>query len=100
MNNEQFNAESFIDGDNVVRWKSNNAVPFDDMLEEQGLTAAQRAVCKAARDRDTGAFIAEYILSQKSRSAEQIAEERFEARASLGAGVAMVNAITGERWTS
>jgi hypothetical protein len=33
-------------------------------------------------------------------SAEQIAEERFEARAAMGPGVEMVNIITGERYTT
>jgi len=44
--------------------------------------------------------IREYIQAQRNRTQEQIAEERFEARAAMGPGVEMVNIITGERYTT
>jgi len=41
-----------------------------------------------------------YRTAQKNRTQEQIAEERFEARAAMGAGVDMVNIFTGEQYTT
>ena len=40
--------------------------------------------------------VAQYIEAQKNRTPEQIAEERFEARAAFGPGEKMVNVLTGE----
>ena len=53
-----------------------------------------------ARKLYTQRTLAEYSLAQKNRTAEQIAEERFEARAAMGPGVEMVNIFTGERYTT
>ena len=44
--------------------------------------------------------LAAYSVAQKNRTAEQIAEERFEARAAMGVGVSMVNILTGEKFTT
>ena len=41
-----------------------------------------------------------YKQAQAERTPEEIAEERFEARAAMGAGVKMVNVVTGERYVS
>lgn len=51
---------------------------------------------EAARDAQTTAFLAEYRRAQAARTPEQIAEERFEARAAFGPGVNVVNVFTGE----
>ena len=53
-----------------------------------------------ARKLYTQRTLAEYSLAQKNRTAEQIAEERFEARAAMGPGVKMVNIFTGEQYTT
>ena len=70
-------------------------------LKDAGLvdqtTVTRTAV---ARDKHTTAFLAEYRTAQLNRSAEQIREERWEARAAMGAGVDMVNIVTGERYTT
>tara|TARA_E500000331_G_scaffold230217_1_gene220391 strand:+ start:5280 stop:5609 length:330 start_codon:yes stop_codon:yes gene_type:complete len=55
---------------------------------------------EVARKLYTERTLAEYSIAQKNRSAEQIREERWEARAAMGAGVRMVNVITGERYTT
>ena len=52
------------------------------------------------RSEYTHAFLEEYTVAQKNRTAEQIREERWEARAAMGAGVDMVNIVTGERYTT
>lgn len=91
---------TIIDG--VVRWNSNNRVPFDDMLEDasaQGLRFyIDLAKCREARQTENNAFITEYCAYRAQRTPEQVAEERFEARAAMGPGVDMVNVFTGERW--
>ena len=70
-------------------------------LKDAGLvdqtTVTRTAV---ARDIHTTAFLKEYTIAQKNRSAEQIREERWEALAAMGPGVEMVNVVTGERYTT
>jgi hypothetical protein len=77
---------------------------MDDAMEqllEAGLVDQSTVEITAqARDVYTEKSIAEYIEAQKNRSAEQIAEERFEARAAYGPGETVVNIITGERYTT
>ena len=53
-----------------------------------------------AREEYTERTLAEYRQAQLNRSAEQIQEERWEARAAFGAGETIVNMITGERYTT
>ena len=70
-------------------------------LKDAGLvdetTVTRTAV---AREIHTKEFLEEYRVAQLNRTAEQIAEERFEARAAMGPGVEMVNIFTGERYTT
>jgi len=70
-------------------------------LKDAGLvdqtTVTRTAV---ARDIHTKAVLEDYRVAQLNRSAEQIREERFEARAAMGPGVEMVNIITGEKYTT
>ena len=77
---------------------------MDDAMEqllEAGLVDQDCVEITAqARDVYTERSIAEYIQAQRNRTAEQIAEERWEARAAMGPGVDMVNILTGERYTT
>tara|TARA_X000001036_G_C20660574_1_gene798756 strand:+ start:37 stop:402 length:366 start_codon:yes stop_codon:yes gene_type:complete len=70
-------------------------------LKDAGLvdetTVTRTAV---ARDAHLKEFFAEYTIAQKNRTAEQIREQRMEARAAMGPGVDMINCITGERYTT
>lgn len=90
--------------DDVLIWNSNNRHPMDDLMSrwlELGLvTDAQYYATEVARDEQNALFIEEYKLNQAKRSEEQIAEERFEARAAMGPDVDMVNIITGEKWNT
>ena len=52
------------------------------------------------RDRYVQRTLAEYREAQQNRTPEQIAEERYEARAAMGPGVEMVNMFTGETYTT
>ena len=70
-------------------------------LKDAGLVDSTTvAVTAEARDRHTQQFLAEYRTAMANRTAEQIAEERAEARAAMGPGVEMVNVVTGERYTT
>ena len=99
---EQFESATVKGG--VVRWNSNNNVPFEDMLTdfaEAGFIPFVTVVTSLeAREVDNKAFFAEYRKAQANRTEEQIAEQRFEARAAMGPGVEMVNIFTGERYTT
>jgi hypothetical protein len=70
-------------------------------LKDAGLVDQQTVTRTAvARDIHTTAFLKEYRVAQLNRSAEQIREERFEARAAFGTGETVVNIITGEKYTT
>ena len=88
--------------DGVVYWKSNDRSPFEDMITdfmEAGFITEENVALtlKAKKEQDREA-IAAYIKAQANRTPEQIAEERFEARAAFGAGEKVVNVITGETY--
>ena len=99
---EQFENATVKGG--VVRWNSNNNVPFEDMLtdfaEAGFIPFVTIGTSLEAREVDNKAFFAEYRKAQANRTEEQIAEQRFEARAAMGPGVEMVNIFTGERYTT
>jgi len=84
----------------VYRWKTSGNVVPADILEKAGFLPAALAANKVARDKQTEEFLTAYVEAQKNRSAEQIDEERYEARAAMGPGVEMVNIVTGEKWTT
>ena len=73
---------------------------MEQLLEAGCVDQATVNITAEARDVYTDKSIAEYIQAQKNRSAEQIAEERWEARAAFGPGETIVNMITGERYTT
>ena len=70
-------------------------------LKDAGLICATTVVrTEVARKLYTQKTLAEYTAAQKNRTAEQIQEERWEARAAFGPGETIVNMITGERYTT
>ena len=70
-------------------------------LKDAGLICATTVTRTAvARKLYTQKTLAEYTVAQKNRTAEQIQEERWEARAAFGPGETIVNMITGERYTT
>ena len=75
----------------------------DAMQELQQAGLVDQACVDAtatAREAHTEWSLNIYKQAQAQRTREQIAEERFEARAAMGPGVDMVNIITGERYTT
>lgn len=92
-------ADAYLDGD-VVRWVSNDRVPFLDMLTDfatLGLIADfQVELSEDTRKIEQSAFLREYMISQANRSEEQKEEERMMARAAFGPDAKVVNIVTGE----
>jgi len=79
----------------VVRWNSNDQVPFNDMLEEfqkAGLVdSLVVANSNEARAQETRKFLENYRANYRGPSDE----EKLEARAEFGAGTRVYNVITG-----
>lgn len=84
--------------EDVVRWRSNGRVPFDDMLldfETIGVIDTEtRTRSSQARERDVERFLAEFRKPSVPFSAENLAE----ARAALGSDVDLVNVVTGQNF--
>ena len=89
----------YMDGD-VVRWVSNDNVPFLDMVTDfatLGLIADfQVELSENTRKIEQAAFLKEYMIAQANRSEEQKNEERMMAQAAFGSDAKVVNILTGE----
>ena len=92
-------ADAYMDGD-VVRWVSNDNVPFLDMVTDfatLGLIADfQVELSENTRKIEQAAFLKEYMIAQANRSEEQKNEERMMAQAAFGPDAKVVNILTGE----
>ena len=92
-------AGAYMDGD-VVRWVSNDKVPFLDMVTDfatLGLIADfQVELSENTRKIEQTAFLKEYMFAQANRSEEDKNEERMMAQAAFGPDAKVVNIITGE----
>lgn len=92
-------ADAYLDGD-VVRWVSNDRVPFLDMLTDFAtlgfIADFQVELSENTRKIEQSAFLREYMISQANRSEEQKEEERMMARAAFGPDAKVVNIVTGE----
>ena len=98
MTNEQ--DQSYLDytvDAPVVRWKSNNAVPFEDKLQEfyiKGwITNYEFMNSNETRQQESARSLAEYIEARKNYVPD--AEERYEMEAAFGKGVKVVDVISG-----
>jgi hypothetical protein len=98
--NEFYIDETNSEAGPVVRWNSNDRIPFEDMLTEflnQGLIGAlelnNSLVQRKIEDR---LAIEAYCKNYRGPSDE----ERFEARAAFGPGAELVNVFTGHKWTT
>lgn len=87
--------DNFYVKDGIARWKSNDRVPFDDMLEcfqHLGrITEDVRKNSAPAREAEAAAAIAEYRKNYKGPSAEDL----MEMRAAFGPGEKVINVLTG-----
>lgn len=98
-----FEQESYFDEtDGVYRWTSNDRIPFDDMLKENGVPEMIRELCAYARETETQAFLNEYVENEEKfwtdPDMEEARNERlFEMRAAFGPGEEVVNVFTGRK---
>ena len=92
-------AGAYMDGD-VVRWVSNDRVPFLDMVTDFATLGLiedfQIELSENTRKIEESAFLNEYMFSQANRSEEEKNEERMMAQAAVGPDAKVVNVITGE----
>lgn len=86
--------DAYKDDEGVYRWKSNDRVPFDDMLQTWGLSIETIGKCQVARDKDNSEFLAGYRERMKDYVPSD--EEMFEMRSAFGEGETVVNVITGQ----
>ena len=86
---------------NVLKWVSNDrCIPNDimlDLLRYGMVNAVTVATTRIVEREETDRFIEEYKKNRANRSAEEVAEERYEMRAAFGPGETVVNILTGER---
>jgi hypothetical protein len=100
INNIEKHSKEIYVTNGVVRWKSNDQVPFDDMLtklfENGNILKQEVTKSNLIRQKEQTAFLESYRKNYNGPSDE----ERFEARAAFGSGVELVNVITGDKWTT
>lgn len=102
MNNKSY-AEQMIEKaefyvlDDILRWKSNDRVPFDDMLEDFQRLGIKFDLekTKKFREKQVDESIAAYRKSMENH--EYSSEELFEMRAAFGPGETVVNVFTGKK---
>jgi len=87
--------DAYIDEEGVYRWKTNDRVPFDDLLEQEGVCVEVREKCRIARDKETQAILARYNEAQHDYRYSD--EELFEMQAAFGPGSTVVDVITGRK---
>jgi hypothetical protein len=92
-------SKTYTDDNGIIRWKSNDQIPFADKLEEFGLSSYEIKVHTDLRNNEVSAFIRDvYIPARENMTEEQKAEEAAERRAAFGPGEEVINVITGERF--
>lgn len=83
---------------NIVRWISSNAIPFDDVLQElvnDGvITTEQMSLSSQQKKVEQAEFLAQYIKARQKRGYSD--EEMFEMRAAFGPGETVVDVFTGQ----
>ena len=104
MLDEKRKEDFYIDETNstsgpVVRWNSNNRIPFGDMLAEFAnagwITVQTVKNSLAQRKIEDIASLEAYRKNYKGPSEE----EMFEMRAAFGPGAILVNVLTGHSYT-
>lgn len=91
---EDFRSKAYVE-DGVVRWKSNDRVPFDDMLEKMEYMGCQfdRIKSNEVRRIETAASFKKLRSQNRSYSEEEL----DEMRAAFGPGTTVVNVLTGQK---
>jgi hypothetical protein len=92
-----YTKEFYVDNNDVVRWKSNDRVPFDDMLTEfllKDLICQEQVISSmSARKIEDLTFLEQYVENRKKFGYSD--EEKFEIKAAFG-NEEVVDIFTGE----
>jgi hypothetical protein len=91
-------ANGYQDAAGIWRWRSNDRVPFDDLLTAAGVSAELRARCQAVRDEQTIAAVAAYRAMRAAHGYS--AEEQAEMRAAFGPGHKVRDIFTGQEFNT
>lgn len=95
---KDYKNEFYVDATNVVRWNSNDQVPFDDMLTNfliAGYVDQDTVIDSMnARKVEADKAIAAYVANRQKYGYSD--EERFEMRAAFG-DEEVIDIFTGER---
>lgn len=87
----------YVDTNGVVRWNSNDQVPFDDMLTTflvRGFIDQENVIMSMnTRKAEADKFIAAYVANRQKYGYSD--EEKFEMQAAFG-GEQVVDIFTGE----
>jgi hypothetical protein len=90
-------SEFYIDNNDVVRWKTSNQVPFDDMLTkfllEDLICQEQVLRSMSARKVEADIAIQQYVENRQEYGYSD--EEKFEMQAAFG-GEEVVDIFTGK----
>lgn len=89
-----YNEANVING--IVRWKSNNAIPMDDMLEKMEYAGCtfNRELCNEIRDAEDKKFIEAYVKNRKQYGYSE--EELYEIECAFGKDADIVDIFTGK----
>jgi hypothetical protein len=94
---KDYRNEFYIDNNDVVRWNSNDQVPFDDMLTDflvAGLIVQENVLrSMTARKAEAEIAIRQYVESRQKYGYSD--EEKFEMRAAFG-DEEVVDIFTGQ----
>jgi hypothetical protein len=86
-----------MDGD-IVRWDSNNSIPFDDVLQEfyhqDMITVFQFVRSNTQRVIEVDQMLVDYRKQMENHVPDE--EELYEMRAAFGEGASVVNVVTGK----
>lgn len=94
---KDYKNEFYVDTNGVVRWNSNDQVPFDDMLTTflvRGFIEQENVIMSMnTRKAEAAKAIESYVANRQKYGYSD--EERFEMRAAFG-GEEVVDIFTGE----
>jgi hypothetical protein len=94
---KDYRNEFYIDNNDVVRWKSNDQVPFNDMLTDflvAGLIVQENVLrSMTARKIEDLAFLEQYVANRQKYGYSD--EEKFEMQAAFG-DEEVVDVFTGK----
>jgi hypothetical protein len=104
MVDAKYKSQFYIDETNsatgaVVRWNSNNSIPFEDMLQnfvDAGWITAQELLNSVEQRAEEDRIALEQYRKNRRAPSE---EELFEMRAAFGAGATVVDVLTGREYT-